>query len=393
MNYIRKAQKSSILIVSALLCTLFLAPTCLATEDAELASPEESTSASTSEKATITPETCAPIGFIATENWSSTKCYTGNFFLAGASVNDRSSVGGLNFITSDVLQTSGKYNYGFYAGNTITISGTYSKDLFVAGNVIIIDQSAQISGDLYVAGNSVTVSTPVQNIYVASSSLKIDAPIAGNVYTGTGAIDLTDRASIGGTLKYASNATVSGLSASIQTEVYEDTVERKESTLSSKASSTLYTICSFSAVMLIMALCAPNFLAKIRLQKSQNDFSACALDALKGIAILIGTPLAAIFLLITMFGLPLAGVITALYVAGLILAIPVVGYYLGCLLVKDSLKPSKWREFTRGILGITVVELISLIPSLGSFCMFITLSWGLGILWQVLITCRKGQSK
>lgn len=332
---------------------------------------------------------CEQTGFVAQENWQASNCYNGSLFLAGNNVKDSSSVGGIGFIAGSNLDLLGSYEYGFHAGSIVNISGTYVKDVFLAGSVVNIDANANIAGNLYVAGESIKISAPVQNAYVVGSSLEIDAEILGDVYTNVGQITLSPNAKIGGTLKYDSNSTISGLEDGkvAHTEAYAG----QNSNTSVSAAGLVTSICSASVVLLFAAFFAPQFLARIRNKSASDSFTDGAIDTLKGVAILVGAPLLAIVLLLLLVGLQVAIIVVAFYIAGLILTTSLVGYYISCRLFKKFKKGGKWSEFLWGCLGIATVKILSIIPYIGSLVSFIVLVWGLGILWQVVIS-RKRQS-
>lgn len=372
-------NKLFIVAILAIMAGIFaVTPTCFA-EDALDPSEPLIVSNDTS------TDSCEQTGFIAQENWQAGNCYTGNLFLAGNNVEDSSSAGGIGFAVGSNLSLLGNYEYGFHAGNIVNVSGSYKKDVFVAGSIVKIDSNAQIPGDIYVAGESVTISAPVQNVYVLGGSLEIDAEIQGNVYTNVGQITLSQNAKIGGTLTYGTSTTVTGLEygnvANFKT--YETS---QNSNSSNNITNLLFSICSLAVISLILAFLTPKFLVRIHNKTKSDNFTAGATDVLRGIAVLIGVPLLAIILLISLLGIPAAVIIAVFYVAGLILTTPVVGYYIGCLILKNPKKDSKWNEFLRGVLGVAIIKILCVVPFIGSLVSFIVLAWGLGILWQVLIS-------
>ena len=73
-----------------------------------------------------------------------------------------------------------------------------TRDLFVAGNQIVIDSSANIARDLYVAGNTITISADIKgNIFLAASEVIIDSKeISGDVTLNSGKLTISDNTKI-----------------------------------------------------------------------------------------------------------------------------------------------------------------------------------------------------
>src|SRR6267143_2121752 len=105
----------------------------------------------------------------------------------------------------DVTVASGEtINDDLYVfGGNIAINGTINGDLIAAGNSISVDGT--VTGDVIAAGETVAIRGQVgRDLQAGSTNVKIDGGIGGNVLASVDRLQLTDRATVGGNLKYTS---------------------------------------------------------------------------------------------------------------------------------------------------------------------------------------------
>ena len=125
-----------------------------------------------------------------------------------------------------------------------------------------------------------------------------------------------------------------------------------------------------------VALCAKfskRLLAEFDLKNSWKDLAL-------GLVLLVVVPLVSIFVMVTIIGLPLGFIGLAVYILFAYLANSVTGGVLGHLLAEKLFKQPKMHIFLQYALGIVLIELLTLIPYVGSLIGAISVCFGFGYL-------------
>ncbi|TMF77194.1 MAG: DUF342 domain-containing protein, partial [Chloroflexi bacterium] len=136
---------------------------------------------------------------------------TGDVIAAGQSVTIRGQVGG------SVRA----------AGNMIVVDGKVANDLLAAGNEVTILSNGRVGRDGVIAATNTTVTGQIgRDLQVGGSNLKIDGAVGGRVVASIDKLQLTDRATVGGSLKYTSKneaqiANASSVKGSIERQTPE----------------------------------------------------------------------------------------------------------------------------------------------------------------------------
>ena len=130
-----------------------------------------------------------------------------SMFTAGDDVSTNNNIKGIDFTAGNNLSINGSSEYGLIAGNSINFKGLVTRDLFIAGNQIVVDSNANLARDLYVAGNKVTVSADIKgNIFLVANEVIIDSKkIDGDITLSGGKLTISNDTKINGTLKYNDN--------------------------------------------------------------------------------------------------------------------------------------------------------------------------------------------
>ena len=178
-----------------------------------------------------------------------------SMFTAGDDVSTNNMVKGIDFTAGNNLNINGSSEYGMFAGNSINFKGMVTRDLFVAGNQIVIDSSANIARDLYVAGNTITISADIKgNIFLAASEVIIDSKeISGDVTLNSSKLTISDNTKINGTLKYNDNIDYSNTSIK-EIKTYHVDEKSKDEVIPSISSILLGIVTSFLVALAIYLL-------------------------------------------------------------------------------------------------------------------------------------------
>ena len=315
-------------------------------------------------------------------------------FAAGNNVKLSSEIDGAAFVAGNMLSISSKQDYLFAAGNDVTITNVSSKDVFAAGSIVTVD-SSEIR-DLYVAASSITIDSDIsRNIYAASETIVINSKIEGDVNLACENIKLGENAVITGKLVYPEEANMDAAdnisigetktykTEKIDTDVNLDIKVNPVAIIIGRLIGTLY---KFVAMLLIsVILLALNKKVFENIEKAEKSFGKVALTSLIGFAVLCLLPIAAIITMITVIGIPLA--IISLIVYGLLVYLSIIptAYYFGNMMFGKAIK-SKYLVM---ILTLLILYVIKMIPIVGGIVGFISLIFGLGMYFMLVIENAK----
>lgn len=94
----------------------------------------------------------------------------GQVYMAGSTINDKSEVSGDIKATGSDVKLSGKYNYAYLAGQSLTFGGMANYGLRMGGESNIIEDTAEINGNI-------KINTPKEKTPVIPSKFKDKAEI------------------------------------------------------------------------------------------------------------------------------------------------------------------------------------------------------------------------
>lgn len=315
-----------------------------------------------------------------------------SFFLAGNSIDSSDSVDGVAAFAGNIVNFSGDAEYAALAGNSVKVSGSVGRDLFVAGNSIEIDEDASIGRDIFAAGSSVIVRSMLYgNVFMRGNRLVLEnVTIDGDLDVLADEIVIKGQSSVNGVFRYNDNASITGLDDLVASST--ETVENGSSSgasdfdFASTLSSWLMKLVGRLILMLVVVSLAPKFAKKLlesfRLSTSWKHLGL-------GLLFLVFTPLAAILTLITVIGAPVALLAICLYGVFALLSSVVTGGVVGNEITNRFLKKSKLNLPLKYALGISVVWALSLIPVLGGLVSAVSICFGFGYLAKRVYDSRK----
>lgn len=311
----------------------------------------------------------------ASESISYNKSADGSVLLAGNIVNYSGLSEGILMLAGNNVTSRGSSEYGLVAGNNLDVYGDFQKDALIAGNIIKID--ATFGRDVLVFGSNVTLTGIVDRnvtIYASNVTLK-DVEVAKNVKIYADTLEVNDNVKINGELTYqtvksniSEKAKIGNLK-SIATKKYTKTYL---DTLKDRAIS----YASMLLVFAVLALFVPNSLKNVGDEKiSPNQIVTYIGYAL---VFLILVPVASLILMMLGIGLPLALMLLGIYAAAVYLSYAYMGYYIGKKIYTKNNKEE--NLLLEGLIGISILYAISLIPYIGGTITFFAYLCGLGII-------------
>lgn len=318
-----------------------------------------------------------------------TESYNDNIMAIDETVVANGTANGLIMLCGSTISSNANGDYAFIAGREVNISGNITRDAFVVGETVTIENTGIINRDLYVCASKVIINGAVnRNIYVASSELLVGdkAYIRGDVHSVTDKIVISETANVLGTVEYRSDASVVSIPESIQVNRIEVETNKNQGNVSKSFDfngKILELLMVFVTFILMLAI-VPEFFTKIDDRYALNAkelFKAFGI----GVLLLIVVPIVSIILMVTIVGLPIAFVALLLYIIAFIITGAVAGYT-----IVKAIFGSKVNKFVAGTAGVIGYKLLMCVPVLGGIIYFFCISLTLGVMYM---TFRKNKGK
>ena len=308
--------------------------------------------------------------------------------VAGNKVTSTARIDGLSLIAGNEVIVSGTNTYGFYAGNSILISSNITKDLFVAGNKIVIQKEAVIGRDVFILGSDVTVMSDVaRDLRIGAEAVNLSGiTINGDACIMADNIKMDEGTVILGKLTYPEDANVIGIDKAKVMDI--EKTKSKEIVVNvnyyDSIVSFIISVCAAYIVLLVLFYLLPN--TKNKLDKLELKADMIFKNMGIGFLVLICVPLVFIITIFTSILTPLALILGCVYVVAIYLASLLTAYFIGNTLNKKIFKNDS--KYLALLIGIILVRLVKLIPSIGPFLGFICLIYGMGLIFKY-ISSRK----
>ena len=343
--------------------------------------------------------------FSAAQSFLSTSSLLGNAYAAGISVVVTALVAG---------------DFSAVGGNITVAAPVEGDELLFAGS---ISSRAPVAGDLRAVGGNITVEKPVAGDFFASGLSVYDSGraggsvfiaalnatlangasgpvtiygnnvlLAGNFADGvnvvtSGHLTLAPGTMIRGVLSYEAPETATiPASAKIIGGIEYKNISYLPGADTSRVLA-LMSVGFFLFVRILGALILAGLLAGLfpRLAEmvTERAYTAHArnilLTMLLGFAVLVATPILFILLALTFVGIGIALLISILYVLVVLLSLLYAGILLGGVLVRRYARREtvRWHD---GVLGMFIFSLITLVPFVGFFAVFLLTTFSAGAL-------------
>ena len=301
-----------------------------------------------------------------------------SLFTANQVVNSQETVKGLNFVAGNSIKVTGTNEYGIFAGNDITVSNVIEKDLFAAGNNIIISSDATIGRDVYVAGSNVVVNTSIEkNAFIAGSVVTLkDATLKGNVNIACQELVIEGVVTINGALTINEDAEIDNESnLMVDTKVTYDANDVSTNfNFTNKVVEVLMAIASLLIIGFAINGLFPSVYDKVLKDISiKNELK----NLLLGLIALIIIPIVSIILLCTLVGALLGLILLLIYILMLIISL-LYGSVVAGNLILTKLFKAKDNSYLSITVGIIALRVVSLIPYIGGLVYFLTFIYGMG---------------
>lgn len=329
----------------------------------------------------------------------------GDIFCAGQSVVINGFVDGDVFCAGQSITINGEVRGNVRAvGNTITINGKVARNVMVAGSNIVIGSKAQVGWDVLFAGATASVQGMIKrDVEGAGSNLTLDGQIGRNVYFMSGnnhkeeksakeenqaSIHISKQTVIEGDFGYkARQDAYIEEGATIKGATNHYMLMGREERNHSGATGWVWWVVVKIFSALLVGLILVSWLKKPVTEITHKMFTQPLITIGIGLLLLIVTPLISLILMITLIGFPLGLIVLGLWLMILYLANILVAIALGEKINQrwnKKFEPGKNSLVHSMIIGVIILYLIFSIPIIGGLLCFITLLYGLGIIWQYI---------
>lgn len=318
------------------------------------------------------------LNFIAEEDVEDTKEVVGSSIIFGNNVTSDNIVEGIDMLFGNNVNFNGESDYSIILGNNVNVKGIINNDGFIFGNVITFDENVVISRDLIIFGSDITINGKInRDVRIYGMNVKINGEISGNVEVK--ATEITVDGKIDGTLSYNEDAIIA-----INGEVNKTNKTEKlvaDVTFQDKLWDFIVDYGGKLVLFLAFALLVPQLFKRIDKKNEKitilNVFSLFGFGTLS----LILIPTIFLMLLTLIFCMPLAILILILYIIAIWLSSIFTSYLVGNLIWKKFIKKEE-NIYLTGLIGISIVSILSIIPYIGVLISAIVVMFGMGIILQ-----------
>ncbi len=269
------------------------------------------------------------------------------------------------------------------AGGTITVSGSVGRDLILAGNRTEQLASSQVRGATVLTGRDLVLrGTTEGKLQANGADVLIDGQV-GSAEVHADQLTVTAGARIAGPLTYASSreadirpgATIAGPVTQTEEETRTWRIPGWVGAIF------LFLVGALAGV--VLALVMPGAITATSRELRRNPWLSLA----AGAGILLGVPILAVILMITLIGIPLALSLLVFYAFGMYLAWVLAAIALGdLLLLRLPIRSVRVRAVAAALLGVALLLALQAIPWVGGLVAVIALMAGFGSVVMALVT-------
>ncbi len=280
------------------------------------------------------------------------------------------------------------------AGNTVVVDGKIANDLVVGGNELTILGNGRVGRDVIVGATNATISGQIgRDLQAGGANVKIDSGVGGNVTANVERLQITDRGTVGGSLKYTSkNEAQIANAASVKGSVERQTPDNGRAPLFSGTAALVVEWLKGLIGLLILGILVVFFFPGFSRRAGEVLVHSPWLTLAVGALALIGLPILSIVFFAVgalIGGWWIGFVVLALFVVVLALSIPVAAVGVGGALLRVARRPVPvWLAL---FIGLVALLLVALIPILGGIVIFFALLFGMGATTIAVVGGRRAE--
>lgn len=319
----------------------------------------------------------------------------GDAIAAGGTVSLGSDVAGDAVLAGGTVDVRARVGQDLYAaGGSLRVDAAVAESARLAGGDVSIGRAARFGGDSVVAGGKVRFDgTAASTLYLAGGTVRFDGEAAGDVVIAGREVDVGPGARIAGALlvrspappRVAEGARIAG---GVRHEVVEAPRVPEGAVQVLGGMLFLAWVLGLLLLGLLGLALFPDLSRRAAAGVTERPLASAGL----GFALLVGIPIGAILLMVTVIGIPIGLIALAVYFPLLLL-----GYLAGVVAAGDALLVRFWpgttglRPRSLAYVGALVaLALLARIPWIGPWVGFAVLLLGLGSL--ILAVARAGST-
>mgnify|MGYP004641078069 FL=1 len=301
----------------------------------------------------------------------------GSSVVAGNDMTVNHKINGIDMVFSNLLNYNSTSEYAAIFANTINMSGNIVNDGFIFGNIINFDSTFKVDRDLFIFGNQVVLKGEIKrNVTIYASEIIIeDAKVLGNSNITASKIDIKN--SELNNLSYNESATYNSTNSTINS--ISTVKETKSVNFSTIALSFINNYVNALVIFLALALIVPSLFIKIDSKLKEMSIFNIVSSLGFGLLTIILIPIISILLLISTFASSLGVLLLVLFVISICLSTIFTSYYIGSIIWDKFVKKER-NTLLIGLIGITIIKILSIIPIFSSIVTLLSLLFGLSII-------------
>jgi hypothetical protein len=320
----------------------------------------------------------------------------GDIFAVGNSITINGVVNGGVSFGGQTATVNGKIANGLrFGGQSIVVNGEIGRDLVVGSAQLSLSNTGLIERSLVFASGTAQIDGSIgESITGAGSDVVLANEVGGDVTLKADKLTITSNAVIRGDIEYTSpseaniqsGASISGSIAHLIPAKAEPDVAK--GLVAGIVGAAVWKVLSYAMILIIGIILI--LIARKRLNLMQAAIQKNPWQSLGwGAVVLIGTPIAAIIVMITVIGLPLGLISLVLWGIALYLIQIPVSLLIGRLIIRQNRELESPGVMIGALaLGQLIICILRLIPVIGSIIGLLVIVFGLGTLITSSVTTR-----
>lgn len=304
---------------------------------------------------------------------------TSSSFAFGNIINDESKINGLGVMFGNSLNIASLSDYSINFGNNINYKGT-TKDLIIFGNNVVIEKEAVIERDLIIFASDITIKGQVGgDIRLMSSSATISTGTTiESVYTHCDDLVIDGNTTINN-LTYAKGTKLALKDGTI---VNKGLIETKETT---KEDKNIFGTIFLSLISNYLIFAIILFLIPKLLTVPKDNYGKIIGY---GVGYMFIMPIISLLLLLSIYGSKLSIIFILMYIVSILTTTSITGYIVGKS-IWDKFIKKDGTDYLKGLLGITILVLLSQIPYLNILISLASFVIATGSIIKLILDNRK----
>lgn len=311
----------------------------------------------------------------------------GDVLCAGQEVTVRGTVDGDLMCAGQNVTVDGVVTGNIHAaGQTVSLDRTIGKNALLFGQNVAIREEAKIPGDLLFAAQHLVIDGTVgRDIGGAGESIAINGQIGRDITVADQTLRFGPDAQVAGGVTYVSPALLTADPTTVIHGVIRHELPKKEASVRKDLpflAGTARAAAPFRAISGILIALGMGILLVIFFPVQTDSVTdrmtkEPGRTLLTGLLLLVITPVALVFLMLTIIGIPISLLLVLLFAAAVAVSRLFVAYLVGKKLIFASGNPEA-PPVLRMIVGVPVVWIAFNIPLIGFFLTPLAVMWGLG---------------